>query len=106
MKTKVLVLVLLMCAQQATAAERAYFHTEMVPEGTDKNAVYQYNMDVHRERANQREMEELRFNYEFEHDREMRRQEEFNYVETWRERDCDEYIIKNRNSNYYNRDCR
>jgi hypothetical protein len=105
MKTTFIAVTLLL-STSAFAGEREYFHTEQVPVGTDKNAVFQYNMEMHRERANQREMDELRFNYELEREREMRRQEEFNYVESWRERDCDEYIVVNRNSNYYKRDCR
>lgn len=106
MKTKLLAVALLSLTQIVTAAEREYFYSERVPSGTSREAIIEYNMALHRERANQREMDELRFQYELEREREMRRQEEFNYVETWRERDCDEYIILNRHSNYYKRDCR
>lgn len=106
MKTKLLAVALLSLTQLATAAEREYFYSERVPSGTSREAIIEYNMALHRERANQRELDELRFQYELEREREMRRQEEFNYVETWRERDCDEYIILNRHSNYYKRDCR
>jgi hypothetical protein len=106
MKTKLLAVTLLSLSSLATAGEREYFYSERVPSGTSREAIIEYNMAFHRERANQREMDELRFNYELEREREMRRQEEFNYVETWRERDCDEYIILNRHSNYYKRDCR
>lgn len=106
MKTKIAALALLAASAASIAGERTYFYSETVPYGTPKDAIYQYNLELHRELANQREMDELRFNYELQREREMRRQEEFNYVETWRQRECDEYIILNRNSNYYKRDCR
>jgi hypothetical protein len=106
MKSKIAALTLLVASTASIAGERTYFYSETVPYGTRKDAIYQYNLELHRELANQREMDELRFNYELQREREMRRQEEFNYVETWRERECDEYIILNRNSNYYKRDCR
>ena len=102
---KYLIIALLM-STNVVAGERAYFRSELVPAGTNKIEIRQYNEEYHREMANQREMEELRYTYELEKEREMHRQEEFEYVETWKSSDCDEYIIRNKHSNYYNRDCR
>lgn len=103
---KSLFLILAIVSSTAVAGEHAYFRHEYVPAGTSHRAIREYNIEFHTEMANQREMEELRYQYELEHDRERNRQEQFEYVEQWNSDDCDEYIIKNPNSSYYNRDCR
>lgn len=108
MKKLLFACVLALASLTAAAGERAYFYSEVVPGGGyySKEYAYKYNTDYYRELSNQREMEEMRFQYELERDRERQRQEEFEYVEDWRERYCDEYIVRNRHSNYYKRDCR
>lgn len=107
MKRVLIAIAIAAASVTAVAGERAYFYSEVVPGGYySKEYAYRYNTDYYRELANQREMEEMRFQYELERDRERQRQDEFEYVEEWREHFCDEYIVRNRHSNYYKRDCR